>query len=348
MRALLVVLFLVGTSAAFADPLHQVARFNLKLETAKLQMKKIISSESKDSLEVWLRKNLPEAELNAADIISEVKKMKIEVDDKSSEAFVHDSQKTWVETGLTAFATIHVRPYSMFDDVEKLNVRDLVFTLFHEIGHHLFGSSESRSWQFANSMIQYFENRLPVPDLLKVSRGSFVSQDVGCRDTMEVQDVDLLKAQVRVTVSTSDGHCRIFRPYMNRYAFDSTKYDLQCESHQDGTFCGIRDARQDYRMCEEVSDRILQQPGSKGGFLFRNGQHVQGAMSYCIFESKKAAMLFEVKPSYTYVGRVYGERKMSEAAVREFDRLERMWVGLSLFIKEAIQTNSVPSLFVDE
>ncbi|MFN9067383.1 MAG: hypothetical protein ACK5V3_09155 [Bdellovibrionales bacterium] len=344
---LMMAFFFIFSLLAQAESVESRVRFELKLRTAISHMQKIMDSGFVEELMINLKEKNLDVNFESEKVLQEVKRIRVRIED-SQQSFMHHSQSTWVETDLKPFAEIRMRPFSMTEKTEALNVRDLLFVLFHEMGHHLVGESESAAWLLAKEMIELMEKKIPVSEMLKISLGTFVGAQVGCRDSFRIEEIDLMKAKMEVSIKTTEGHCRIFKPFMNRYAFDSVSLSLQCQAHKEGTYCYATDLSHDFRMCKDSKNKMLESHDFQSLFLFQNSQNLKSIMSYCIFENKKVAVLNHVNSSYSFVGQIYGERMMSEESVKEFNRLETMWVGLSLFVKQAIDGKSFKQIFVDD
>jgi hypothetical protein len=227
-------------------------------------------------------------------------------DRESMRPFVHEGQATWIETTLRRHGEIRIRPRPFLHRLRGAGPRVFVHWLAHEIAHHL-GESEAGADQAARMIEGFVSVRVPVMSLLDLSLGTYFAPKQGCRDQMEIVSVDAFTGRVKIRASSSQGHCRILGRYMdrvspmNRYAFDATEMEMQCEASAKGLICRDLAPENQFALCP-VSVRSMKQVITeelRSALELKEPSGVKLSFNWCVEEVKHVTRVAQAEVPYS-------------------------------------------------
>lgn len=251
-------------------------------------------------------------------IYDELLKSPIKIDRENSEAFVHFNEKTWIETDLRQYGEIRLRIKPFANRLITYSPRDYLHWLSHEICHHLLALYdkklksnlvEIKVENLAIYIEEFVMAQIQFPDLLDISIGKYFTIQAGCRDELSVDSVDSSVGQIKISMNTSDGHCRIFAPYFenknvdNKYIFDRDQVTLQCEKNQSGKIdCYPQMIQLQHSLCPNFINRNKDKNFQKinSNFKFQR-QSLFAHYYWCLFETENRTTFVDLEQVYSKI-----------------------------------------------
>jgi hypothetical protein len=179
-------------------------------------------------------------------LVSEFNGLNLSFDHNSTSHFQHNNgSETWIQTSFIPFARIEIRTKVMQQLLGSPNLEALMSYLAHEVGHHIVGADEAKSWEISSAVSEYVQHAVKFPYMLKITGPEYIGLSVGCRDQAHIEADPF--TGVLVVSSQSTGHCvsllftkengRGFERRPSPTQYDDRVITFLCKEKQSRTIC---------------------------------------------------------------------------------------------------------------
>lgn len=243
-------------------------------------------------------------------------KAQIQVDLSSDSPFSHMGYGTWIESHNRS---IRIRPLSYLNYLNRLNVSDYIYWLAHELAHIVFHErgqafepwiEEQQVIRLGLNILSFTQNRFQNSPFFQINLTPQTSFVTGCRDTIEVEDFNIVTSHLKVKVSTSREQCRKHNggllSFLNQFKFtpEEITFDMNCRLVNDGFICRNTNPQIEMSICP-IYNQEFQKDDKEVSSLFIDFQGAIRAEYYwCINEESHRTTFGYLKQSYQKLDRM--------------------------------------------